>query len=144
VEKYFIELGAIVRPKYYFVYKNSDKLININCPKCDIEITHKIDNGHTWKCNCDVEMTMDILNNTELGDEILIFSGDGDFAFLIEHLVEKGVKIYLVSSAKKVKFGPRYATSRFATKLRDLIAKHTEKIIYLDINDWKMRIKQEN
>jgi uncharacterized LabA/DUF88 family protein len=137
------ELGAVVRPKYFFVYKNSDKFVNINCPKCNTEITHKVDTGHTWKCNCDVEMTMDILNNSQAGDEVMIFSGDGDFAFLIEHLVEKGVKVYLVSSAKKIKFGPRYATSRFATKLRNLIAKYPNKIIYLDLDDWKMRIKQE-
>ena len=137
------ELGAVVRPKYFFVYKNSDKLINLNCPKCDTEITHKIDTGHTWKCNCDVEMTMDILNNTQVGDEVLIFSCDGDFAFLIEHLVEKGVKVYLVSSAKKVKFGPRYATSRFATKLRNLISKYPKEIFYIDINLWNLKIKKD-
>ena len=137
------KIGAIVRPKYYFVYKNSDKISSTKCPKCNTEITQKIDMGYTWKCNCDVEMTMDILDHTTEDTELLIFSGDGDFESLIERVITNRAKVYLVSSARKIKTGPRYATSRFATKLRTLVAKYPEKVIYLEINDWKMRIKKD-
>lgn len=135
--------GAIVRPKHYFVYKNSDKISTTNCPKCNTEITQAINMGQTWKCNCDVEMTMDILDHVAEDAELLIFTGDGDFESLVERAVVSDSKVYLISSARKTKTGPRYATSRFATKLRTLIARYPEKIIYLEINDWKMRIKDD-
>lgn len=99
--------------------------------------------GHTWKCNCDIEMTIDILDHAQGETELLIFTGDGDFESLIERAVLNGSKVYLLSSARKVKSGHRYATSRFATKLRALITKYSEKVIYLEINDWKLRIKME-
>lgn len=137
------DIGGIVRPKFYYVYKNSDKVVSTNCPKCNTEITQRINMGHTWKCNCDVEMKMDILDQAQGETELLIFTGDGDFESLIERAVSNGSKVYLVSSARKVKSGHRYATSRFATKLRALITKYPEKVIYLEINDWKLRIKKE-
>lgn len=135
------KLGALVRPKYYFVYKNSDKILKTNCPNCNSEIVQSIDMGHTWKCNCDVEMTMDILECVGPDTEMLIFTGDGDFESLIQKLVEKNVKVYLVSSGQKLKKGPRYSTSRFATKLRVLISKYPKHIFFLDLNDWKMQIE---
>ena len=50
------ELGAVVRPKYFFTYKNEDKIATTNCPKCNTEITQRIEMGYSWKCNCDVEL----------------------------------------------------------------------------------------
>jgi uncharacterized LabA/DUF88 family protein len=83
-------LGAIIRPKYYSIYKNEDKIVSTHCPKCDTEITQKVDMGNSWKCNCDVEMTMDILDHVKEDTELLIFTGDGDFESLIERAVERG------------------------------------------------------
>lgn len=54
-----------------------------------------------------------------------------------------GVKVYIVSNAKKIRIAPRYSVSRFSTKLRKLMASEAEKVIFLDINDWKMRIKKD-
>ena len=137
------ETGAIVRPKHYLVYKNADKIAVSQCPRCDTRVTHKVNMGTTWKCNCDVEMTMDILDHAKPDTELLIFTGDGDFESLIKRAVMSGSKVYLISCAQKVKTGPRYAISRFATKLRALIASYPEKIMYLNISDWKMRITRE-
>lgn len=136
------EAGAIIRPKYYFVYKNKEKITKTNCPKCNTEITQTTNTGHAWKCNCDVEMTMDILDHARPDTELLIFTGDGDFESLVERVVANNLKVYLISSARKVKTGPRYATSRFAIKLRTLITRHPKKVMYLEINDWKMHIKK--
>ncbi len=97
------ELGAIVRPKYFFVYKNSDKYIDANCPKCNTQITQKIDMGNTWKCNCDVELTADVIDHADKDNELFLFSGDGDFEFLIEKVIAKGAKVTIVSSAKLLK-----------------------------------------
>ncbi|MCR4334443.1 MAG: hypothetical protein NUV47_01800 [Patescibacteria group bacterium] len=81
----------------------------------------KVNMGNSWKCNC-----------------------EGDFELLIERVVQNGTKVYLVSSAKKNKVGPRYATSRFSTKLRNLLAKYPGKVLYLELDDWKKRIKLDN
>lgn len=136
------EIGGIVRPKYYYKYKNTDKIRYINCPKCNFEITQIINRGHTWKCNCDVEMTIDILDHFEKDIEILIFTGDGDFEPLIERLLKKDIKVYLVSSVSNTKKGPGISGSRFAKKLRGLIERFSDKVIYLEINDWKLLIKK--
>lgn len=45
VFKRISDIGGIVRPKYYYKYKNSDKIRYINCPKCNFEITQIINRG---------------------------------------------------------------------------------------------------
>lgn len=32
------DLGAVVRPKYYYVYKNQDRLTKTTCPTCGEEV----------------------------------------------------------------------------------------------------------
>ena len=96
-----------------------------------------------WKSNCDVELAVDATNLAKDGLEFIIFTGDGDFEYVIRNAIEKGVKVYVVSSPKKIRVTPRYYISRFSTKLRDLIAEKKDSVIFLDINDWKMRIKKD-
>ena len=136
------KLGGFVRIKYYYKYKNSDKIRNINCPKCNFEIIQRINRGYTWKCNCDVDMTMDILNHSAINTEILMFTGDGDFEPLVEQIIENTSRVYLVSSVRKVKNRSDVSNSRFAKKLKYLIERRPEKIIYLEIDDWKMLIEK--
>lgn len=138
-----IELGAIVRPKYYFTYKNEDKIAITNCPTCNTEITQRIGMGHSWKCNCDVELTADVLDHADSNIEIFLFSGDGDFEFLIEKVVAKGCKVSIVSSAKMVSKGPRYSTSRLSTKLRKLTQERGSPVKFLEIDNLKFQIKKE-
>ena len=137
------ELGAIERPKYFFVYKNSDKYIDTNCPKCSTQITQKIDMGHTWKCNCDVELTADVLDYAGNDTELFLFSGDGDFEFLIEKVVTKGANVTIVSSAQRVPKGPRYSTSRLSTKLRKLTQASGSPVKFLEIDNLKFQIKKD-
>ena len=136
------ELGAIIRPKYYFVYKNSDKMVSTNCPKCNTQVTQQIDMGHTWKCNCDVELTSDVLDHADKNTEIFLFSGDGDFEFLIEKVVRKGAKVSIVSSAQRIQKGPRYSTSRLSTKLRKLTQTSGSPVKFIEINNLKFKIKK--
>ena len=49
--------------------------------------------GHSWKCNCDADLTADVLDHADVNTEIFLFSGDGDFEFLIEKVVAKGAKV---------------------------------------------------
>jgi uncharacterized LabA/DUF88 family protein len=137
------KLGYEVHAKPYSIYKNQDRLIKITCPKCANEIDYKIDRGVRWKSNCDAELSVDATNLAKDGVEFLIFSGDGDFEYVIRNAVEKGVKVYIVSSGKKIKVAPRYFISRFSTKLRDLIAEKKDVVFYVDIDLWKLKIKKD-
>ena len=137
------KLGYSVHAKPYSIYKNQDKLIKVICPKCANKIDYKIQGGVRWKSNCDAELSVDATNRARQGVEFLIFTGDGDFEYLIRNAVEKGVKVYVISSAKKIKVAPRYFISRFSTKLRDLIAEKKDSVFYVDIGLWKLKIKKD-
>ncbi|MFA6006268.1 MAG: NYN domain-containing protein [Candidatus Paceibacterota bacterium] len=137
------KLGYAMRAKPFFIYKNKDSVINIKCPNCSTGINHTIEGGVKWKSNCDVELTVDAEKYASPHTEFLIFTGDGDFEYLMRDLVEKGVKIYIASSARKSRIGPRYFTSRFSSKLRELIKEKRGKVNFIDLNDWKYRIKKD-
>ncbi len=137
------DLGAVVRPKYFFTYKNEDKIVSTTCPTCKTEVAQRIDMGYSWKCNCDVELTTDVLDHAENDTEIFLFTGDGDFEFLIEKVVAKGAKVTIVSSAKKVQKGLRYSTSRLSTKLRKLTQASGSPVKFVEIDNLKFQIKKE-
>jgi uncharacterized LabA/DUF88 family protein len=137
------KIGYEVHVKPYSTYKNMDQVVKIICPKCGNEIDYKINRGIRWKSNCDAELSVDATNLAKNGVEFLIFSGDGDFEYVIRNAVDKGVKVYIISSAKKIKVSPRYSVSRFSTKLRDLVAEKKESFFYVDINLWKLKIKKD-
>jgi uncharacterized LabA/DUF88 family protein len=137
------KLGYEMHAKPYNIYKNPGKVIKITCPKCSNDIDYKTEGGVRWKSNCDAELSVDATNLAKEGVEFLILSGDGDFEYVIRNAVDKGVKVYVVSSAKKIKVASRYSVSRFSTKLRELIAEKRESVFFKDINDWKMRIKKD-
>jgi len=84
------------------------------------ETEQKIPMGISWKCNCDVEMAVDVLEHVGPDTELLFFTGDGDFEFLIHKAIERGSKIILVSSAKLQVIVSRRSSSRLSTKLRKL------------------------
>jgi len=73
-----------------------------------------------------------------------IFTGDGDFEFLIRNVILKGIKCYVVSSANKVRIAKRYFISRLSKKLRKLCAENLGVVGFVEIDRLKMRIKKEN
>lgn len=134
------KLGAIVRPKYYFRYKNPDKLANIKCVNCTAITKYKIDMGYTWKCNCDVELTSDVLDHAGNNTEISLFSGDGDFEFLINKVTSIGAKVAIFSSAFKIKNGPRHSISRLSTKLRRLTQPSGSPVRFIELDNLRHKI----
>lgn len=54
------------------------------------------------KCNFDVEITMDIINDMKKIKGILLFSGDSDFRAPLELLKRKGKKVYIVGARGQV------------------------------------------
>lgn len=132
--------GFLVREKKLFSYKNKDREINISCPNCGNKFIEKIDMGFNKKANCDVDLTVDAIDLAKQNYVFYIFTGDGDFEFLIQNVILKGVKVYIISSAKKIKSGRRYFTSRLSRKLRRLCGKNPERVNFIEINDLKLRI----
>lgn len=134
--------GFVVRAKTVFAYKNRDKEINISCPKCGNKFTYRVDMGYNKKSNCDVDLTVDAINLAQKDNIFYIFTGDGDFEFLIKNIISKGVKTYIISSARKIKSGRRYFTSRLSTKLRRLCGEYKKSVNLIEINDLKLRIEK--
>lgn len=91
--------------------------------------------GSTWKCNCDVELTADVIDHIGPDTEIMLFSGDGDFEFLINKAIGQGSQVAIVSSALKIKKGPRYSTSRLATKLRKLTQEQGMPVRFMEMKN---------
>ena len=48
------------------------------------------------KCNFDVEITMDMIDDAEKVSGVILFSGDSDLAGILERLRVKGKRIYIV------------------------------------------------
>ncbi|MDO8624199.1 MAG: NYN domain-containing protein [bacterium] len=134
---------CVVRSKPVFAYKNKDKTVAKACRACGEETVFTIDMGYTKKSNCDVELGVDAIEKSGPEVELMIFTGDGDFEYLIRRSLEKGVeKVYVFSYAgKEVRAG--VTISRFSTKLRDLIAEKRDQVFYTSLNDIKHAIKKD-
>jgi len=72
----------------------------------------KLDGGDTiiemhnskfiYKANFDVEITTDILLDKSKVDEIILFSGDSDFRYLVRRLKDLGMRITICASRKTI------------------------------------------
>ncbi|MBU2036727.1 NYN domain-containing protein [Patescibacteria group bacterium] len=57
---------------------------------------------YIFKANFDVEIAADILLDKSKIDEIIIFSGDSDFQYLVGKLKDAGIKVIVYSSRKTI------------------------------------------
>lgn len=136
------EEKCTVRSKTVFAYKNKDKDLTVKCPKCSEQFIEHIDMGYHRKSNCDVDLTVDAMELAETENEFYIFTGDGDFEFLIRRLNNKGTKVHVVSSGKRIQDGPRHFTSRLSTKLRHLFDENKGLADFINIDNLKLEIKK--
>lgn len=134
--------GCIVKTKTVFAYKKPDKKISIKCVECGKDNVEVVDMGYNRKSNCDVDLTVDAMEMAGPDTEFLIFTGDGDFDYLIRKVVEKGTKVYIVSSNAGIR-KPGINTKRLSTKLKSLVDENRGKINLIEINSWKMKIKKD-
>ncbi len=58
--------------------------------------------NYIYKANFDVEITADILLDKFKIDEVIIFSGDSDFCYLVKKLKDTGLKVTIYSSRKTI------------------------------------------
>ena len=130
-------LGYEMQTKTTMLYRRKDKPVTIKCSKCGEINTRNIPMGYDKKSNCDSELTVDVLELAEPNTEMLIFTGDGDFAYLMEKLVEKGASVKFISSNKK----DAYNNRRLSRRLRKLTG--NKDVHFIEINSWKKRIEKE-
>lgn len=135
--------GCVVKSKSVFAYKNKDKTIAFKCSGCNEDNIQTINMGYRKKSNCDVELSVDVMEKCGPDVEMFIFTGDGDFEYLIRKAIDKEVsKVNIVSYAgKKIKAGLTVAI--FSTKLRELISEKKEKVIYISLKDIRNNIKKD-
>lgn len=76
-----------------------------------------------YKANFDVEITADILLDKFKVEEIILFSGDSDFVYLIKKLKDSGVKVSIYSSKKTISWELKIAGSKifYLEKIKDII-----------------------
>ncbi|MCX6721438.1 MAG: NYN domain-containing protein [Candidatus Staskawiczbacteria bacterium] len=81
--------------------------------------------GFIYKANFDVEMTADILLDKSKLDEIIIFSGDSDFKYLVKKLKDAGVKTIVYSSRKTISWELKLESSKivYFEDIKDKILK---------------------
>ncbi len=143
----FDALGKIpccnVKSKSVFAYKNKDKIIGFKCPDCGKESVQTLNTGYRKKSNCDVELSVDVIEKSGPEVELYIFTGDGDFEYLIRKAIEKGVeKVTIVSYAgKDIRAGMTIAV--YSTKLKKLVSENNSKVIYMSLKDIKNNIKKD-
>src|SRR3989344_6108390 len=85
----------------YLRYLNAICFNTITKPLKKIKIG-KEEKDFIYKANFDVEMTADILLDKFKLEEIIIFSGDSDFLYLIKKLSDSGVGASIYSSKKTI------------------------------------------
>ena len=90
--KYLDKIGFIVITKPIKIIKISEEE--------KLKASSKFNKIH--KSNCDVEMTTDILLDRANIDEIILFSGDSDFQYLVKKLKDVGKKVFVYSSRKTI------------------------------------------
>lgn len=66
-----------------------------------------------YKSDCDVEITTDILLGRATVDEIILFSGDSDFRYLIKKIKDLGKKVIVFSSRKTISWEVKLEASKY-------------------------------
>ena len=144
MRNYLSEERDILEMRYYVGIKENDEKMNSYLRYLDaIRVSTvtkplkviKIDKDHIlakvknfkeiYKCNFDVEMTTDILLDRSMVDEIILFSGDSDFDYLIKKLHDVGKSVTVFSSRKMISWELKMSARKymFIEDLKDRIIK---------------------
>lgn len=128
-KKYIEENRAIIEWRYYVALKDEDEkmrgyvryLNNIGSttltkPLKRIHVAGDGGSEHTsrpfiYKVNFDVEMTVDILLDKASIQEVILFSGDSDFEYLIRKLKNSGINVVVFSSRKTISWELKLAAT---------------------------------
>ncbi|MDB5184954.1 MAG: hypothetical protein JWN38_762 [Candidatus Saccharibacteria bacterium] len=84
-------LGYEMKVKPVQVFEGKVVDIEVDCPECKTHFIHEEHLRDKSKANCDAELTVDVTRTclTDECDEVIVFSGDGDFTYLYEFVVSQ-------------------------------------------------------
>jgi uncharacterized LabA/DUF88 family protein len=83
--------------------------------------------GFVKKCNFDVEMSVDLIKEVDNYDRIILFSGDGDLAYVLDYLKEKHKKDSIVFGARN-RVGKELYDAKFSGVVKEIL--HAEDFEY--------------
>lgn len=145
VKKHLSEEWDVIEFRYYTGIKEDDEkmkkylryldkigFIPITKPLKTIRIsdTHpmrKLHNyDHIYKSNFDVEMAVDMALERGTIDEMILFSGDSDFQYLVKKLKDLGRKVIVYSSRKTLSWELKLEASKYVF-LEDIKSKISRK-----------------
>ncbi len=92
--------GVSDHPKYRYIKSTIDWLsyngyVTVTRPV-------KVMEGGLLKANLDVEIAVDVMAAYPKLDHVVLFTGDGDFVYLIQTIQRLGVKVSIVSGEKQI------------------------------------------
>lgn len=101
----------------YIRYLNNIGFTTLTKPLKKIHITGGDGTAQTsrpfiYKANFDVEMTADILLDKASIQEVVLFSGDSDFEYLIRKLKDSGINVVVFASRKTISWELKLAATR--------------------------------
>ena len=132
IKEYLQEKWDVLEVRYYTGIKSNDEKmasflryldnIGINPITKPIKVI-QIDDKHPlkklynyseiYKSNCDVEITTDILLERKEIDEIILFTGDSDFQYLVKKLKDLDKKVVIFSSRKTISWEIKLEASEY-------------------------------
>jgi uncharacterized LabA/DUF88 family protein len=69
--------------------------------------------GGIMRANMDVEIAVDVMAACPKLDHVVLFTGDGDFVYLLQTIQRLGVKVSIVSGAKQISDDLKRQADRF-------------------------------
>jgi len=111
VKKYLKKNYDVLEIRYYTGLRDQDKKMAGYLRYLDkVGITSvtkplkkiKTEKGIVFKSNFDVEMATDIVLDRSNIDEVILFSGDSDFNYLVKKLKDLGKRVVVISSRKMI------------------------------------------
>jgi len=137
-------MGCNVKSKIVADYRNKIKEIKLICPKCNYQFIKNVNSGYNHKANCDVDLTVDAMQLIGENIKLYLFTGDGDFVYLVETAVKNKTKVAIVSSNETIKYGPNCNIRRLSKKLRKLEGRYFGMVANEDINNYRYKIERIN
>jgi len=96
-EKNDNNIKSIAKIKFYLKLSQFGYLLQLK----PVKIFHEPNGKITKKANCDVDMTFDLMRYIKDYSDVLILSGDGDFAIVLKYLMENGKKVTVLARGKR-------------------------------------------
>lgn len=76
--------------------------------------------GYIKKCNLDIEMAVDLIREEKHYDQVIIFSGDGDLAYVLEYIQKSfGKRIYVFGARNHI--GKEIIDSKTDKLIKDIL-----------------------